>query len=140
MAAQPAADARRVGELPAKGKGHDEGADGRHAGVEDEGREDGAVEVVRREHSGHGPVAPGERLGELELGGQGAHDVEERDEAGRLHDEPGPFAGDVEARGRRGFARWVPVGEPLDGGDLGRGGRVSVELVGGGWRWGSATW
>lgn len=48
VAGQPAADAEAVGDLPEHGAEPDEGVDRRHAGVEDEGGEDGAVEVVDR--------------------------------------------------------------------------------------------
>jgi len=93
--------------------------DRRHGG-RGEGADQGAVDVVDRVDARHGPVAPGQRSGEVEVGfgGQGEHAVEDCDGADGLHYRPGVFAGEVEARVDGGFALGVEVCEPLGGCEL----------------------
>jgi hypothetical protein len=132
VAGEPSADGDGVEDLKERHAEAEDGVHGRHAWVEEERGEDGAVEVVdylytgwsvceeesgqalgTYETRGHRPVAPRQCLDALLLR-ERKHDVQERDEAHGFRDSPPPFAGDVDARVVGCFAHRIPVEHPLE--------------------------
>lgn len=88
--------------------------DGGHGGIEEERREERAVQVVCCVETGHGPVAP-RKLADAKLAWDREHAVEHSKEAGAFHGGPSPFSGKIEFRVDGRFTLWIVVGEPLGG-------------------------
>nr|POF16465.1 hypothetical protein CFP56_23983 [Quercus suber] len=121
--AEPAAKRQAIADLPAEGGNENERVDGRHGGVEDEWREDGAVDVMRTVAECHRPIGPWKTSFArfIEVRGKvwdGKHAIEDGEHAGDLHEKPCPLAGDVETRINGRFSLRIEVGDPLDGGEL----------------------
>lgn len=134
VAGEVSANGEGVCDLKEGGEEPDDGVDGGHGGVEEKGREDGAVDVVydlyditltmalvfrpdwreRRGSSGtyktssHRPISP-RQLTYPQLLGQTVHNIQQRDESHRLHRRPPNLAINVEARLCRCLALRVPV-------------------------------
>lgn len=72
---------------------------------------------VTHKHATHDPITPRQRAQSLLLR-QGYHDVEEGQEAGRLHCGPCYLPGYIESRRRGSLARRIPRQDPLKDGEL----------------------
>ena len=72
-----------------------------------------AREVCTYKQPRHGPVLPRQLLN-AQLPRQRPHDIQQRNEPGRLHRRPRQLARNVEARLDGSLALWVVGDEPLD--------------------------
>ena len=70
-------------------------------------------ELATHKQASHSPIHKRQTLNSLLLR-QTVHDVQQRDEAGRLHRSPADLSRYVEPRRRRGLAHGVVCDEPLD--------------------------
>lgn len=103
--------------MPRKCGEEDERVDGGHARVEEQRRQDGTINVMDDIYAYHGPIGP-RQVGQAFFGRDRGDAIQDGQEAGNLHEEPGPFTREVEFRIDAGFALGIPGREPLRCGQL----------------------